>query len=697
MNESLHLRALSLGKRRSLGNDEFAALLDVLPHAALLADLRQGRILLANARLAELTALTPAELDGAPLTSLLTGPDGEPLPPLRKWLGRSQSMPLELLTRRGCLKASAALTPLNASGDLALISIESLHTQLQRQLEEERQEHLWDALYTLNHAHFQTDLLAAFSMVLQAGARLTGASWIGLYQADSDTPLLYRSIVSTSLDQTDGGHSPAASHPAEASHSPLPERIAPQDLLALHKPLLWSHGRRTIVQLHRQARLANLAYLASVPIGQPSALIGLLVAAGGPDDPPQGILEILMVLAASITALSESNAIRDEYTRLTNADATMAARYAAIVDSASDSILVLSPEQTILGLNPSAEQALGYTAAEVVGQPVENILISTTSLQPALQVAQHSFPAYQLGIIKLYRRSGQPFSANIRLLPITDNAGTETLLVIFQDLSEQEEYQLRNQQLEQRALLGEVTASFAHEVRNPINNISTGLQLLAINLPAEDANQETIKRLLHDCDRLGELVKSSLSFVRPMEYRLEPVNLAPVLSSLLERWEARLTRIGIKYRLQLEPGLPSVNGDIRALEQVFANLINNAMQAMEKSGGLLAIKAGLAGGSANPDAWEAGAPPIAPTLGGPPTYIEISVSDTGPGIPPDIRERIFEPFFTTKQNGTGLGLAIVKRIVTAHKGVISVTSIPGGTVFHLRLPALHTNLQENVP
>ena len=74
-----------------------------------------------------------------------------------------------------------------------------------------------------------------------------------------------------------------------------------------------------------------------------------------------------------------------------------------------------------------------------------------------------------------------------------------------------------------------------------------------------------------------------------------------------------------------------------------------------------------------------------------PTQVEISISDTGPGIPPEIRDRIFEPFFTTKQSGTGLGLAIVKRIVTAHKGAIHVNSMPGGTIFSMILPAVRDN------
>jgi signal transduction histidine kinase len=101
---------------------------------------------------------------------------------------------------------------------------------------------------------------------------------------------------------------------------------------------------------------------------------------------------------------------------------------------------------------------------------------------------------------------------------------------------------------------------------------------------------------------------------------------------------------------------------------VWNNLISNAIQAMDDTGGTLTLKV---------------SPATAPDGG---RRVEVSVTDTGPGIPEDVRERIFEPFFTTKRTGTGLGLAITKQIITSHKGSIVVSSIPGGTVFQVQLP-----------
>jgi signal transduction histidine kinase len=177
-----------------------------------------------------------------------------------------------------------------------------------------------------------------------------------------------------------------------------------------------------------------------------------------------------------------------------------------------------------------------------------------------------------------------------------------------------------------------------------------------------------IQRLQQDCDRLAELMKSVLSFSHPTEYEMEAIDMRVFMERLIERMRPKITRANVKHLLQTEPATPLVRANPRALEQVFNNLITNALQAMDGKGGTLAIK-------------------IQPVIAaGQRRQVEVSVADSGPGIPKELLERIFQPFFTTKNNGTGLGLAITKRIITAHKGTIRVNSFPGGTVFQVLLP-----------
>jgi two-component system, NtrC family, sensor histidine kinase AtoS len=330
--------------------------------------------------------------------------------------------------------------------------------------------------------------------------------------------------------------------------------------------------------------------------------------------------------------------------------------------------VTVSPELAIVEMNPAAELVLGYASKEVSGYSVGNVLIGAENLFPALQAALQGISTPNLGNVRLHRRDGRAFLAHVQVLPVLVGDRLEAVLILLRDLSEHEQFQVRNEQLEQRAMLGEVTAIFAHEVRNPINNISTGLQLMAMNLPEEDPNQDQIQRMSTDCNRLTHLMQSVLSFSRSPDNKIEPVNLAELLPSLLDRWRPRLVRLNVQHRIQTGTTNATVDGDLRALEQVFNNLISNAVQAMSESGGTLSIH-------------------LRPVNDpGDRPQVEVSVSDDGPGIADEIRERIFEPFFTTNRNGTGLGLAIAKRIITKHKGTITVSSVPGGTVFQVLLP-----------
>jgi signal transduction histidine kinase len=128
-------------------------------------------------------------------------------------------------------------------------------------------------------------------------------------------------------------------------------------------------------------------------------------------------------------------------------------------------------------------------------------------------------------------------------------------------------------------------------------------------------------------------------------------------------------RANIKPILQVEENLDKIKGDPKALDRVFTNLLSNAADACTGIGDTLAVKASM-----NTSVAEM-------------PMVQITVSDNGPGIPDDIRDRIFEPFVSNSQKGTGLGLAITKQIVTAHRGSINVSSFPGGTTFIVNIPA----------
>jgi len=335
----------------------------------------------------------------------------------------------------------------------------------------------------------------------------------------------------------------------------------------------------------------------------------------------------------------------------------------ALLAGLREGVMALDADLRVLRANRAAADQLGYQPREMLGQTIQDVLVGPKDVRPLLLDALgHDLQTEQSGLT-FHRRDGTSFPAYLRVLPTT--AGQARLLLILGDRSEHQAIESQNELLTQRALLGEVSAIFAHEVRNPINNISTGIQLVSSRLGSEHPLHESLERVRKECTRLDQLMSDVLFFARPLELKMEPIDPAEMVRRLLERWKPRLAQSGVHVHTGFDVGAGRVKADPRTLEQVVVNLMTNALQAMPEGGTLSVTLAPSADGQA----------------------VDLKVADTGPGIPADLVERIFDPFFTTKKDGTGLGLAISRRIVTAHKGTLHVESYAGaGTVFTIRLP-----------
>jgi len=628
----------------------------MVPTACLLVERRTHRILVANTQASELTAFTHAEFAGMSLTSIIeragepdlwATPSGQPFP-----------APLLIRKRNGTkVEVQASRHDLASQAKWSLVSFEEIQKILSRLARDQRRAEMLSSMETISQALSQPDLDSALKLALQAGKEITRADIVGIY-----LPNLGGGSQNIELVQT----------VCLGAEGVFPERMPGQEMVLLRAAQFWSPGKRPSTSLHRAARANNLTSLATAPLGQKDAAIGIVVAGAKSELNPETTLAQLHILASVLTSLIQFHAQTanletslDEQLRARTVDKTG-------VDAVSQGMLVITPALHIARMNPAAEAILGYSSQEAHTHPVGDILIGTAALTPALQVALQGVPTFNLDNIRLYRRSGQPFLAQVSILPAMAQGNLEGIIVLIQDLSEQEQIQAQAQQLEQRAMLGEVTGVFAHEVRDPINSISTGLQFLALDLPEDDPHQPMIARMQQECDRLGELMKSVLALSRPAVYEMEAVDIKLLLSRLLDRLKPRMVQVEVQSFLKDEPPIPPVNGNFRALEQVFTNLITNAIQAMSEKGGMLALKIQKVNGPGGHD------------------FVLVNVADTGPGIPKEYQERLFQPFFSTKSDGTGLGLAITKRILTAHKGNIQVSSEPGSTVFHVQLPALET-------
>ena len=219
-------------------------------------------------------------------------------------------------------------------------------------------------------------------------------------------------------------------------------------------------------------------------------------------------------------------------------------------------------------------------------------------------------------------------------------------------------------QAERLATAGKMSASFAHEIRNPLSSMRMLAQMM-MQKPemSTEKHQQSLCYILEEIERIDTIVKGLMDFARPIALNLTQQPLVPALQAVLDLMEANLAHHQIQLVLDLSPETPEVQFDSDKLKQAFMNVVLNAMEAMPQ-GGELQVSTFTKEGN-----------------------IYIKVIDTGVGIPEEDLEHIFEPFFTRKTKGTGLGLANVKRILEEHGGKAEIESTPDrGTEVSLWLP-----------
>jgi signal transduction histidine kinase len=225
--------------------------------------------------------------------------------------------------------------------------------------------------------------------------------------------------------------------------------------------------------------------------------------------------------------------------------------------------------------------------------------------------------------------------------------------------------------LERLAALGELSASIAHEVRNPLGVIFNSVGSLRRLLNPKGDAALLLDIVSEEADRLNRMVSDLLDYSRPVQPALQPVPLQPLFEEAIAsaRQQAGPGAEAVATVVRVAEDAATVRADARLLRQALVNLFLNALQATMPQKGRLEVRASRVAAEGR-------------------TYAEILVQDSGPGIPADVVEKIFQPFFTTKATGTGLGLAVVRRIVEGHGGSIEVSRISPGAEFRLRLPLM---------
>ena len=324
----------------------------------------------------------------------------------------------------------------------------------------------------------------------------------------------------------------------------------------------------------------------------------------------------------------------------------------AILRSTTSGVLTTNRRGEINYVNPAGEQILGLGLDRLRGRSLHEIFpadrgVTETSRSPR-EETEWKTP------------HGRKRVLGFHLTPLLDPGGRRLgTLAVFQDLTELKELQERASRSERLALVGELAANLAHELRNPMASIYGAIELLRQDASGEQDALFAI--VLREAERLNRLVSEFLAFASPQPPRLEPVDLCALVKDTLEAFALDPQAKELRLESELSSGVALADED--QMSQVLWNLLVNAAQA-SRPGGRVIVRCREEG-----------------------DRVVLSVEDEGCGIPGDLREKIFDPFFTTKETGSGLGLPMVHRVVESLGGSIELRSEVGeGTCFTISLP-----------
>ena len=342
-----------------------------------------------------------------------------------------------------------------------------------------------------------------------------------------------------------------------------------------------------------------------------------------------------------------------------------AERLDAIINTSVDGIIVIDAHGHIEAFNPAAERLFGYLEREVFGKNVNVLMPSPYREEHDGYIARYltTGQAKIIGIgreVTGRRKDGSIFPLHLSVGEIRIR-GNRKFTGVVHDLTAR--VRMEEQLREQTALarLGEMAGLIAHEVKNPLAGIRGAIQVVGSRMPSDTPDAAVLKEIINRIDSLDQMMKELLLFARPPSPKRAPTEVAELIVStaaLLSR-DPAWSRVDVQVVGSARP----ISADAEMLKIVFQNLLINAAQAMQRDGRIQVTVTTVDG------------------------MVQVTVADSGPGIPADIRDRIFVPFFTTKSRGTGLGLPTAKRLVEAHQGEISVECPPdGGTQVLIRLP-----------
>lgn len=331
---------------------------------------------------------------------------------------------------------------------------------------------------------------------------------------------------------------------------------------------------------------------------------------------------------------------------------------AKLIQTSNDGIVASDRRGNIIIFNAGAEEILGYHREEVLGRIKVQELYPANAANQILKRLLASNPDGRGRLINhetiVLSKSGEQVPVELSATLISDDHKINAVVGFFRDLRERRILQEKVLQNERLAVLGRMAAHISHEIKNPLMVIGGFARQVKENFDGpKEKNLEKLQLVVDEIRRLEGFLVEVGRYAKFSEPRLSLGDLNALIADTCRFLEPILAENGIHLDLDLAPDLPPFSFDPDHLRQVFLNLLKNGIEAMNQTG-TLAVASRTAPGK-----------------------ILVTITDTGPGIPPEVMAKIFQPFFTTKPRGSGLGLAISQQIMAAHQGEILLASEAG--------------------
>ena len=408
----------------------------------------------------------------------------------------------------------------------------------------------------------------------------------------------------------------------------------------------------------KQNRFATIA----VPLRLRESVIGLIEAdrGGYPLVLTEEDIQHLSIFANQASIIIENTRL---YEQLVN-ERNFAEN---VVQSSPNCILVVNCDGTIRTVNPMTQSIFGLAPEKVIGRMAADVFDDPLGKIIRDALAGQMSDSHEI-VIK--RKGGARTVLDVSTSQLKSQDGTVLgAVLIATDLTEVKKTDEWMRRVDRLSSLGQLSAGVAHEIRNPLASINFNIQLLSKRVPLDEKSRRIVENSLAGVDRIKGLVKGMLDFSRPAPPQLKKESIHRALEDAVALMDSQFAKHGIRVVMNLADEVPDIVFDNRQIQQVFVNMLLNAMQAMPE-GGTVTIETRVGGETKELS-----------------RYLSVYISDTGIGIPRENFSKIFDPFFTTKPEGTGLGLSIAHKILEQHGAQIEIRSRVGqGTMFIVRFP-----------